>query len=74
MALKTALSRGRRKTPAINNPTSGLVLPRIWVTLKNYPNIGLLHLTQGLGNAKTTQNTEKITPKNDPKGSTQHLG
>ncbi len=37
MALKTALSRGRRKTPAINNPTSGLVWPRIWVTLKNYP-------------------------------------
>ncbi len=23
---------------------------------------------------QTTQNTEQITPKNDPKGSTQHLG
>ncbi len=63
MALRTALSRRRRKIPAINNPTTRLLRPRIWVTLKNYPNIGLLHLTQGLGNTKTTQTLKKITPK-----------
>ncbi len=50
----TAPSKRRRKIPAINNPTAGLLWPRIWVTLKNYPNIGLLHFTQRLGNTKTT--------------------
>ncbi len=70
MALWTALSRRRRKIPAINNPTAGLrltqdlsntkttqtlgwyVWPKSWVKLKNYPNIGLICLTQELGKTK----------------------
>jgi len=43
------------------------------VTQENYPNTGLLCLTRELGN-KNYPSTEKITPKNDPKGSTQDLG
>ncbi len=52
MALRIALSRRRRKIPAINNPLAGLHLTQDLSNTKNYPNIGLLHLTQRLGNTK----------------------
>ncbi len=45
--------------PAINNPTAGLRLTQDLSKTKQYPNIGLLHLTQGLGNTKTTQTLKK---------------
>ncbi len=67
------------KIPAINNPTAGLLWPRIWVTLENYPNTELLHLTQTLScyiwpRGWVTQKLLKHWKNNPPKGSTQHLG
>ncbi len=55
MALRTALSRRRRKIPAIITQSLGYVWPRIWVT-QNYPNVGLLCLTQERGNTKKYPN------------------
>ncbi len=71
MALRTALSRRRHKIPAINNPTAELCLTQDLSNTKNYQNIGLLRLTQELGNTKKT--TQTLVPK-QPKCSTQHLG
>ncbi len=58
MALWTALSRRRRKIPAINNPTAGLLhLTQELGKTKNQPKNGLLCLTQELGKTKKTTQT-----------------
>ncbi len=53
--LELPLSRRWRKIPAINNPIAELLWPQDLSNTKNYPNTGLLHLTQRLGNTKNTQ-------------------